>query len=140
MNSCYSIWPIIHYFIFQVEHNSASLKIIWIHLVDEDTLKMADRKAELERKKKRLEEIRAAKSKKVKWVTFYEMVGIYLEIFFEIFFNLEFFESYCLLKGDRIWLLPQEWSLFDFSLKIETSCTKCFITYNNSYLNSSQNK
>lgn len=66
MNSCYSIWPIIHYFIFQVEHNSASLKIIWILLVDEDTLKMADRKAELERKKKRLEEIRAAKSKKVK--------------------------------------------------------------------------
>ena len=70
----------------------------------------------------------------------YEMVGIYLEIFYEIFFNLEFFESCCPLKGDRIWLLPQESSLFDFSLKIEISCSKCFITYNNSYLNSSQNK
>ena len=49
---------------------------------------MADRKAELERKKKRLEEIRAAKSKKVKRVTFYEMISIYLEMFFEIFFVL----------------------------------------------------
>lgn len=61
--------------------------------MDKNTLRMADRKAELERKKKRLEEIRAAKSKKVKWIILYEMVCIYLEMFFEISFYLEFFES-----------------------------------------------